>query len=151
MPLFKRLNRDTPERIFIPFENNEGATINANQTVQIDVTSEVDGIKGRDVDSALLAHSFMGIADAAVTDGNFGLLQIYGYRSTSIVFQTNTSQDTGVLLVPVSVQDYLQSVASTFASNTTVTIQPIFAILLESIASAAASATVSRKIWIRSM
>jgi hypothetical protein len=151
MALFKRLNRDEPERIFVSFENNEGSALVKDQTIQIDHTSQVDGVKARQHDSALLCHLFLGIVDAAVATGGWGLAQTYGYRSSSIVWQTDTSQDTGVLLVPVSVQNYLQSVASTFASNTTVTIRPVYAYLLESIASAAASATISKKIWIRAM
>jgi hypothetical protein len=148
--LFKSLNRDEPERVFVPFENNEGQTIAANQTVQLDASTAADGVKAISMRSGSL-YAFLGVADAAVSNGAFGLAQVYGYRSTGMVFQTNTSQDTGVALVPVAAQSYLQSVATTVASNTTITLQPIFAVLLESIASAGASATVSRKVWIRAL
>ena len=150
MALMKRLNRDEPERIFVAFENNEGSALVRDQTIQIDTTSQVDGVRARQMDTGQL-FAFLGVVDAAVATGAFGLAQTYGYRSTSVVFQTNTSQDTGVALVPVAAQNYLQSVATTLASNTTITLQPIFAVLMESIASAAASATVSRRVWIRAM
>jgi len=150
MALFKRLNRDEPERIFVAFENNEGSALVRDQTIQIDTTSQVDGVRARQMDTGQL-FAFLGVVDAAVATGGVGLAQTYGYRSTSVVFQTNTSQDTGVALVPVAAQNYLQSVATTLASNTTITLQPIFAVLMESIASAAASATVSRRVWIRAM
>jgi len=118
--------------------------------VQVDETTDVDGVKARDMDTGSL-FAFLGVADAAVADGEFGLAQVYGYRSSSQVFQTDTSIAAGVPLVPVAAQEYLQSVVSTIASNAAVTLQPIYAVLLESIASAAASATQSVKIWIRAM
>lgn len=150
MALLKRINRDEPERIFVAFENNEGSALVKDQCIQVDGTSQVDGVKARQMDTGLL-YAFLGIVDAAVATGGWGLAQVFGYRSSSVVFQTNTSQDTGVALVPVAGQNYLQSVATTVASNTTITLQPIYAVLLETIASAAASATVSRKMWIRAM
>lgn len=158
--LLKRLNRDEPERVFVPFENNEGAQLNADATVRLQMNSDVDGIKAVSVTTGTL-WAFLGIIDANVADGNFGLAQVYGYRSTSRVFQTNTSQATGLPLAPVAGQQYLQTVATTTSrasidSNaslaaTTYTQQPIFAVLLSSIASSGASATISRRIWIRAL
>jgi hypothetical protein len=131
--------------------NNEGAAINKDQTVQWEPASaSVDGVRVRDMDTGNL-FLFVGVADAAIADGDYGLVQVYGFRSTSIVFQTDTSQDTGVPLVPVAGQDYLQSVASTTASNAAVTLQPVFAALLESIATSAASATISKKVFVRAL
>lgn len=149
--IFQRVNRTDPERVFVVMRNNEGATINANQTVQLELASaSIDGVRVRDMDTGNL-HAFVGVADAAIADGAYGLIQVYGYRSTSILFQTNTSVDTGVVLIPVAAQDYLDSVATTVASNTTITLQPIFAFLGESIASSSASATISKKIFIRAL
>ena len=149
--IFKRLNRTEPEQVFIVVLGNEGAALNANQTVQLEPASaSVDGVRVRDMDTGNL-FLFVGVVDAAIGDGAYGLVQIYGYRSTSIVFQTNTSQDTGLPLIPVAGQDYFQSVASSTASSANVTLQPVFAALLESITDATASGTVSRKIFIRAM
>lgn len=149
--IFQRLNRSDPERIFIVVQNNEGAAINKDQTVQWELASaSIDGVKVRDMDTAN-DYAFAGIADAAIANGEFGLLQVYGYRSSSIVFQTGTSVATGVPLVAVAAQDYLNSVLSTFASNTSVTLHNIVAVLGESITDATASGTVSRKIFIRAL
>lgn len=156
--IFQRVNRTDPERIFIVMRNNEGATINKDQTVQMELASaSIDGVRVRDPDTGNL-WAFVGIADANIADGAYGLLQVYGYRSSSNVIQTDTSQDTGVALAPVAATDYLQSygTVTTWASSTdqqarTITQQPFFAVLGESIASSAASATVSRKIFIRAL
>lgn len=148
--LWKRVNQSLPEQAFIVVENNEGAAFVKDQTVQWDLTSDVDGVKARDMDTGNL-HSFIGIVDAAFADGEFGLVQVFGYRSTSIVFQTGTSQDTGALLTPVAAADYLSSVASTTASNAAVTFQPAYAVLGETIASSSASATISAKVFLRAL
>ena len=149
--IFQRLSRTDPERVFIVVRNNEGAALVVNQCVQWELASaSIDGVRVRDMDTGNL-HAFVGVADAATADGDYGLVQVYGYRSTSIVFQTDTSIDTGVALVPTAAADYLQSVATTLASTATITLWPPFAVLGESIASAAASATVTRKIFIRAL
>lgn len=149
--IFKRLNRTDPEQVFIVVLANEGSALTINQNVQWEVASaSVDGVRVRQSDTGNL-WAYAGVVDAAIADGAYGLIQVYGYRSGSIVFQTNTSQDTGQPLVPVAGQNYFSTVASTTASNATVTQQPIFGVLLESITDSAGSATVSRKVFIRAM
>ena len=149
--IFQRLNRTDPERVFVIVQNNEGAQINKDQSVQWELASaSIDGVKVRDMDTGNL-YAFGGIADANIATSAYGLIQVYGYRSTSILFQTGTSQDTGLALIPVAAQDYLQSVATVLTSTDNFTRNPIVAVLGESIASAAASATVSRKIFIRAL
>ena len=147
--IFQRLNRTDPERVFIVVQANEALAI--DDACQWELASaSIDGVKTRAPDTGNL-FAFVGVADAAIALNAFGLVQIFGYRSTSRVFQTNTSIDTGVALVPTAGQVYLQSVATTVASNTTITLQPIYAVLGESIASAAASATQTRKVFIRAL
>lgn len=149
--IFQRLSRTDPERVFVVVQNNSGSTMAKDTTAQLDLASaSIDGVKVR-VPAAGNEYAFVGIADAAIAANDYGLCQVYGYRSTSSVFQTNTSQDTGVPLVPVAGQAYLSSVLSTTASNVNVTQQPIFAVLGESIVNSAGSATVSRKIFIRAL
>lgn len=145
---FKRVNRDSPERIFVTFQANE-AGIAADDVVQLELTAaSVDGVKIAQPNTAEL-HAVVGVADAAIANGAFGLVQVGGYRSTSRIFQTNTSQALAALLVPTAAVDYLASVASGTTSSSDVVLQPVMAVLLETIASSSASATISKKIWIR--
>ena len=147
--IFQRTNRSDPERVFIVVLSNETAA--ADDACQWELASaSIDGVKVRAPDTANL-YAFVGICDAAITSGNYGLVQTYGYRSTSRLFQTNTSQDTGVPLVPVAGNVYMASISSLTTSSSDVTLQPVFAVLGESIVSAAASATISKKIFIRAM
>ena len=147
--IIKRLNRTDPERIFVAVLCNEANS--ADDAVALETASaSIDGIKVRQPDTGLL-YTFVGLSDASLASGSYGLVQIYGYRSTSRVFQTNTSQDTGVVLVPTAAAAYLQSTASSTTSSANVTQQPIYAALLETIASTASSVTISAKVFLRAM
>lgn len=149
MAMFQRVNRSDPERAFIAVLSNETCAAD-DACIWETASASIDGVKVRQPDTGLL-HAFVGIADAAITSGTYGLVQVYGYRSTSRVFQTNTSQDTGVALVPTAGAAHMASVATTTASNAAVTQQPIFAVLAETIASSSASATISAKLFLRAM
>ena len=147
--VIKRLNRTDPERIFVAVLCNEANS--ADDAVALETASaSIDGIKVRQPDTGLL-YTFVGLSDASLASGSYGLVQIYGYRSTSRVFQTNTSQDTGVVLVPTAAAAYLQSTASSTTSSANVTQQPIYAALLETIASTVSSVTISAKVFLRAM
>lgn len=143
--LFKGLNRDTPERIFVVFQANE-ANIAADDVVQMDATTDADGVKARQPDTGAL-YCFLGIADAAVANGDYGLAQVYGYRSTSKIHTTDTTQAAGIPVAPVAGQDYFQSAVTTYATNGLVTHTPFFAALLESLATS--DATQSAKVFVR--
>lgn len=147
--LFQRVNRSDPEKIFMVMQNNEGAQLDKDSTCQLELDSaSIDGVKVRAPDTGNL-YAFIGVVDANITNGDYGLVQVYGYRSSSKLLTTDTSIATGAALVPVAGQVYFASVATTVASNTTVTLQPIFAVLGESVTTS--TGTVSRKVFLRSM
>jgi hypothetical protein len=147
--LFKRVNREAPEQVFAVVYNNEGSSLAADSTCQWEPNSaSVDGVKVRAMDTAN-EYCFAGIVDSAIAAGAYGLIQIYGYRSTSTVLTTDTSITTGVALVPVAAQAYLQSQHTVYTSNANFTRSPIFAVLLESITTS--TGNVSRKVFIRAM
>lgn len=152
--IFKRLNRTDPETMFIVVRNSEAATLNKDATCAWETNSaSVDGVRVRQPDTSH-EGSVVGIIDADIADTAYGLVQVYGYRSSSRIFQTNTSQDTGAMLEASLGAQHLSSYASsqTFASNTTVSVShrpgPFF-VLGESIASSSVSATISAKIFVR--
>lgn len=143
--IFQRVNRSDPERVFIVMQAN-AANIAKDDAVGLDMTAaSVDGVKITQPATGTL-HACVGVADNAIANGDYGLVQVWGYRSTSRVFQTNTSIDTGNVLIPVAAADYFASVALT-----TSIIQPIRAVLLESIASSSASATISAKVFLKAI
>lgn len=152
--IFQRVNQSDPERVFIIAKNTEGSTLAVDTVCAWETASaSIDGVAIRQPDSSH-AGSIVGIVDAAITDGNFGLVQVYGYRSTSSVFQTNTSQDTGDFLEASLGAAHLSSYASsqviTSTSDASITHRPgPYFVLAETIASSAASATISAKMFVR--
>lgn len=147
--LFKRVNRTDPEQVFIVVLNNEGGSLSANATCQWEIASaSVDGVKVRGVDTGNL-YAAVGVIDATLADQTYGLVQIWGYRSTSAVLTTDTSITTGIPLVGVAGQTYLQSENSVYTSNANFTRTPIWGVLLESITTS--TGTVSRKVFLRLM
>ena len=147
--IFRKTVRTDPERVFVVVRANADLTIDATCTWET-VTGRADGSSVAATAAGLL-YAFVGIADTAISSANFGLVQVYGSRFTSRVFQTDTSQAAGLALTPVAAQAYLQSVATTTTSSANVTQQPIFACLLESVASSASSVTISARVFIRAM
>jgi len=151
--IFQRLTRSDPERVFIVVQANEALAIDDACCWELNSAS-IDGVKVRQPDTGQL-YAFVGLADAAIAANAYGLVQVYGYRSTSRVFQTDTSQSMGVALAPVAGQVYLQSVATTIQVSstiaTTVTLQPIYAVLGETISNSAGSATITAKLFVRAL
>lgn len=152
--IFQRVNRTDPERVFIVARNSEGSTLNADDVAAWETASaSVDGVRVRQPDTAH-AGSIVGIIDAAITDQSYGLVQVYGYRSTSRIFQTNTSQDTGDFMeaslaaAHLSSYDSSQSITSTTDVSITHRPGPWF-VLAETIASSSASSTISARMFVR--
>lgn len=142
--LFKRLNRDQPEQVFIVVENNEGGAMAANATCQLDLTTDVDGVKARYVDQHQ-QYAFLGIVDAAIADNAFGLVQVYGYRSTSTVVRTDTDLSAGMPLTVVTNVQHLAQVGTAAATA----LADIYVYAAESSTSGTGSS--SPKIFIRAL
>jgi len=144
--LFKRLNRTDAERVFVVMQANASG-IAADDVVQLELAAaSVDGVKVIQPASANLLAT-VGVADAAIASGAYGLVQVYGYRSTSRIGPTDSTQSSlGQALVPVAGQDYFSTLTSVTGANAF----PI-AILLESLTTGTSSNTVSKKIFLRCM
>ena len=132
--------------MFIVLQAN-AAGIAADDVVSLEVTAaSVDGVKVIQPTTAGLGENLcVGIADAAIANGAYGLVQTFGYRSTSRINTTGASLTAGVAMGAVVAQDYLETKASLSPA-----FLPAF-VLLESAASTGTTQTVSRKIWIRTM
>lgn len=127
-----------PEVVYGSFYNPSGSTLPADSVAQIDISTSADGIRISQPTTAGLICP-VGIVHAAIATLTYGLVQMYGYRSTSKVLTTDTSQAAGLRLIAVNAQDYL---ASASAGDTTF-------VLVES--HATSTSTVSKKIFIKCM
>src|SRR5262249_22794259 len=109
--IFKRLNRTAAESVFAVFKANE-AGISANDPVALSVQGGAAAPDGVGIEqptgsAGQAVNAFVGIADAAIANGAYGLVQIYGYRSGATVLQQLSTIAAGVALYPVSDQDFL--------------------------------------------
>lgn len=143
--IFKRINRSSPEQVFAVFQANASG-IAADDVVQLELTAaSVDGVKVIQPATANL-KAVVGVADAAIANGDFGLVQIFGYRSTSRIGPTDSTQTSlGQCLTPVAGADYFSTITSLGGNG-----YPI-AVLLESMTTGTSSDTVSKKIFLRAM
>lgn len=142
--LFKRVTRDLPEQVFVAFENNEGGTMAKDATAQLDLTTAIDGVKARYVDQHQ-QYAFLGIVDAAVAAGAFGLCQVYGYRSSSTVVRTDTDLSAGMPLTVVTNVQHLAQVGTAAATA----LADVYVVAAESSTSGTGSST--PKVFIRAL
>ena len=142
--LFQRVNRTNPERVFMVMQAN-AAGVAADDVVQLELTAaSVDGIKVIQPATANM-QAVVGVADAAIANGDYGLVQIFGYRSTSRIGPTDSTQTSlGRVLIPVAGQDYFSTIATNAQYGA-------LAVLLESLTTGTSSDTVSKKIFLRMM
>lgn len=104
--IFQRVNRSQAERVFVVMKANE-ANIDADDVVQLELTAgSADGVNIVEPNSNEL-NAVVGIADAAISNGSYGLVQVYGYRSTSKVTKSGSSFALGQALIPLAASDEL--------------------------------------------
>jgi hypothetical protein len=108
---FQRVNRTNAEQAFGLFKNVSGATILGNYPVAFTtLAASADGHQAV-VPATGSLFTFAGIADADVADTEVGLYQCYGFRNSTRIFATGTSQTvaTGVLLGPANASNGVNS------------------------------------------
>lgn len=92
--LFKRISRSTAETIFLVAKNVSGSTVTAGYHVVWDVGASADGVRVTQADTADL-NAYAGIADSDIADDAYGLLQVYGYRSSAYIYSSAGSSVAG--------------------------------------------------------
>lgn len=147
--IFKQTNRSGAEQVFIVCRNISGATVSDGVPVQWDVVTATDGNAVTQCKSGTgsVAGLFAGITDASLADSAYGLVQVYGFR-TSAYFsgRSGTASNPGTFLKPVAGQLEPQTMSAATTSG------HIFVTLMETVAAAAASSTVHyRNVFIRGL
>lgn len=92
--LFKRISRSSAETVFVVAKNVSGSTATAGYHVVWDVGASADGVRVTQADTADL-NAYAGIADSDIADGEYGLLQVYGYRSSAYIYSSAGSSVAG--------------------------------------------------------
>lgn len=87
--LFQRINRTSPEKIFIAVYNSYStAAITNGQAVQWDFTTDADGVGVTRPTARATNQGFATagiVASSSIAAGDYGLAQVYGYHSATRV------------------------------------------------------------------
>lgn len=143
--IIKRLNRTAPEQIFAVFQASE-AGIAANDAVVLDTSSSADGVRIKQAGPALETNLAVGLADAAIANSAYGLVQIYGYRSTARIEISGATLTAGSPMGVKNSTDVLSSKASVSPAYL-----PGFTLVQSVVSTATGTSEVSDKIFIRCM
>jgi len=92
--LFKRISRDNPEVCYIVVKNVSGSTLTAGYSCVFDVSASVDGVRVTQASSTDL-QAYAGVADSDISDSDYGLVQVYGYRSSAYIYSSTGSSVAG--------------------------------------------------------
>ena len=92
--LFKRISRASAETIFVVAKNVSGSTMTAGYHVVWDVGASADGVRVSQANTADL-NAYAGIADSDIANGDYGLLQVYGYRASAYIYSSAGSSAAG--------------------------------------------------------
>lgn len=99
--LFKRVSRAQAETVFVVAKNVSGSTLTAGYSAVFDVGANVDGVRVTQASSTDL-QAYAGVADSNIADSAYGLIQVYGYRSSAYIKSSTGSSVAGDNLTVVA-------------------------------------------------
>jgi hypothetical protein len=155
--LFQQLNRSDAEKVFIIVKNTSGASLAANLPVYFETDEVSDGVA---VSQMVTGGNllFAGINNATLADDAYGLVQVYGKRTSAVVSPVVSSYSLtpGQRCVGVAGAAYLAyGSALSAGADTDAKLLPsldAFVISMETIASAdGKSATANASVFIRAL
>jgi len=143
---FAQILRSDPEKVFAQVRNISAATISAGIPVEWDVASTTDGNAVTAAKSGSLSGLFAGVNHASLADSAYGLIQVYGFRTSAYASCGSAGLPAG---------NFLQASGGIFIDTTlsaATTSGHQFVSLMETVTAAAAnSATLQWNIFIRAM
>lgn len=101
--LFKRISRASPETVFVVAKNVSGGTLTAGYSCVWDTGASADGVRVTQATTAAL-QAYAGVADADIANNDYGLIQVYGYRSSIRIYSSTGSSAAGDNLITVNGQ-----------------------------------------------
>lgn len=144
--IFAQHNRTDAEKVFICVRNITGATVSAGIPVEWDVVTATDGNAVTAAKSGSLAGLFAGVTNASMTDSAYGLIQVFGVRTSAYISAASAGNAPGTFLTPAAgiFTDATMSAATT-SGHTKV-------VLFETVGAAAGnSATLQYNVFIRAL
>ena len=101
--LFKRATRTSAETGFAVVQNVSGSTATSGYGVVWDVGANADGVRVTQA-SATDLSAFAGIVDSDIADNAYGLVQVYGYRSSISIYSSTGASVAGDCFGPAAGQ-----------------------------------------------
>lgn len=95
--MFQQVSRNDALRMYVSAQNNEGVLLPANTVVQWQTGGAANGVLVRQPDTGEMA-AFAGVVDADIPIGEFGQVQVSGYRENLLCFLDGTTPPAGSLL-----------------------------------------------------
>jgi hypothetical protein len=114
--LFKRISRASPEVVFVVAKNVSGGTLTAGYSCVWDTGASADGVRVTQATTAAL-QAYAGVADSDIASNDYGLIQVYGYRSSIRIYSSTGSSAAGDNLTVVNAQFGLTPAASVGTSK----------------------------------
>lgn len=142
--LFKRISRSDAETAFIVVKNVSGSTMTAGYHCVFDVSTNTDGVRVTQCSSFDL-NAYAGCVDADLSNNDYGLVQVYGYRGAGYVCASG-AVTSGENLVPTADVWSMACSASATTSG-----YKAFGFICQAIASATQSTSANKKIFIRAL
>ena len=92
--LFQRVNRSSPEKVFLVAYNSwSTAALSNGQAVAWDYNTDCDGVgvTKPQATATNAGFSFAGVAAETIAAGAYGLIQVYGYHSSVRIRASSTA------------------------------------------------------------
>lgn len=115
--LMQRINRSDPEKIFCVVK--AGEALKSGRPVCLHFDGTDDGLDAFLANAAADATTVIGLADADIASGEYGLVQVYGYRSSAVVHaKSDLSVDNhAIMAVASALSGYLSLSVSVGAQS----------------------------------
>jgi len=144
--LFKRVSRAAAEQVFIVVQNVSGGTLTAGYSCCWELTSP-DGVRVTQPATAFL-QAYAGVADADIANNGYGLIQVYGYRSSAYILRSSEAATAaGVSLCPVTGNWGLSPIGGAVSSGDAKS----FAFVCEAVTSSSGTSYTTAKVFLRAL
>jgi len=116
--LFSRINRSDPEKVFLVVKAGENLLQSRPVCFHFDGTD--DGLDAFTADAEVDSMYVVGIADAAIASGDYGLVQCYGFRSDvyTINGSTESNNSGGMYGIDSASSGHLKQISSSMGELT---------------------------------
>uniref|UniRef100_A0A6M3KZA6 Uncharacterized protein n=1 Tax=viral metagenome TaxID=1070528 RepID=A0A6M3KZA6_9ZZZZ len=116
--LFQRINRSDPEKVFLVVKAGEALLKSRPVCLHFDGTD--DGLDAFTVDAEVDTGYTVGIADADIASGDYGLVQCYGFRSDvyTINGSTESNNSAGMYGLDSASSGHLKQISSSMGELT---------------------------------